>query len=169
MRVGGLLLAVVLAACSDDKPAPPVKPPPVKQPPVKPPPSEVVTRPRRVRWDHILITFEGSYDRVKVFRSREEAKKLAYKLRDRIEAGVSFDALKREYSDDRNQEADVALGPYVMVDGIRRVGTELDRSKYHKVIADIVFGLGVGEVAIADYDAKGCPLGWHVITVLERE
>ena len=40
---------------------------------------------------------------------------------------------------------------------------EVERYKYAPRLRFMLFRLAVDDVAIADYDKKGCPLGWHIL------
>ena len=81
----------------------------------------------------------------------------------------SFEALKEEYSDDRDPQSGEALGPYVAVnDGVRRERLdEIPRRNFHPVLRHLIFRLEVDEVAMADWHEKDCPDGWHVVTRLK--
>jgi len=156
------LLLLLAAGCADGGGEPPAPPPP--------PEHAGPERPQRVTWDQILVAFEGSYPRVETYRSQEEAKTLAYSILDRLRSGVAWDLLKREYSDDRQPQTGIVLGPYVMVEAKRpeRPG-DVPRNNYPQAFGDLVFGMKPGEVGIVDYDPKHCPLGWHILKVLHRE
>ncbi|MHC4817993.1 MAG: peptidylprolyl isomerase [Planctomycetota bacterium] len=156
-----LALFVLLVACQDE---------PSRGDTERTPPAEPATEvPERVTYDHILIGFEGSYERVPSFRSREEARRLAYDILDRIRSGGSFEALKKEYSDDRSPKSGEALGPYVAVnDGVKRTRLdEIPRRNFYPVLRHLIFNLKVHEVAMADWHAKECPDGWHIVKRLE--
>jgi len=156
------LLPLLFLGCDGD--APPPKPKPEE--PAPPPPKSDV--PDHIVFEQILIAFKGAYQST-AFRSRGEARELAYSIVDRIETGVGFEALKQEYSDARSKETDRALGPYyVRDDGVKpKRLDEVERRTYGPVLGHLLFQLEVGEVAIADYDEKGQPTGWHVVKRIE--
>lgn len=148
------------AACGDRKPAAPASPP------AKPPPLSAL--PDRVKYDQILVAFKGSYERTESGRTPEEARALAYSILDRTQAGFDFDALKQEYSDDRNPESLTALGPYFTAkDGLPREGKEIPLSNLHKGLAEVVYRLKVGEIGIVDFDERRFPIGWLVVKRLK--
>jgi hypothetical protein len=157
-----LALALLLVACQEEPggeaheaaPAPPATP---------------QTKAGRITYDHILIAFEGSYAKAKTFRPKEDARRLAYDLLERIRSGGSFEALKEEYTDDRDPATGAALGPYVTVDhGVkRRLLHEIPRENFHPLLGFLIFHLKVGEVKMADWHAKDCPDGWHIVKRLE--
>ena len=156
-----LALLLLLAACHDEPSRGGQKQAPPKAPATK--------GPDRVTYDHILIAFKGSYQRIESFRSQEEARRLAYSILDRLRSGADFEVLKQEYSDDRDPNSGVALGPYVALnDGAKRKRIdELRRHTYHPLMAHVIFNLKVHEVKMADWHAKDCPLGWHIVKRLE--
>ncbi len=163
MRCPCLVLALAVA-CGDGKPAAPATP----EAPPKPPPAPLSALPDRVTYDQILVAFKGSYERTETERTREEARALAYSILDRVEAGVDFEALKREFSDDRNPEYGTALGPYdTAKDGLPRTGMEIPLSNLHKGLAEVVYRLKVGEIGIVDFDEKRFPIGWMVVKRLK--
>jgi hypothetical protein len=155
------MLVLLMFACGEERDlGGPRKTPPSK------PPSGV---PARVTYDHILISFSGSYEKVKSFRSKDEARDLAYRLLERIRSGGDFEALKQEYSDDRDPKSGVALGPYVTVnDGVKRQRLdEIPRRNFHPLLRFLLFRLKVHEVAMADWHAEDCPDGWHIVKRLD--
>jgi len=156
-----LALFVLLFACQDETGRGDTE----RTPPAKP----ATQGPERVTYDHILIAFKGSYERVPSFRSREEARRLAYDILDRIRSGASFRALKEEYSDDRSPKSGAVLGPYVAVnDGVKRTRLdEIPRRNFHPVLRHLLFKLKVHEVSMADWRAKECPDGWHIVKRLD--
>ena len=159
-RLAPLLLAL-LFACGDQ--------PGAGDPGKMPPEKAEDGPPKRVTYDHILIAFSGSYAKAKTFRSREDARRLAYSLLDRIRSGGDFEALKKEYTDDRDARTGAALGPYVTVNhGVKRKELdEIPRENFHPVLGFLIFRLKVNEVAMADWHAEDCPDGWHILKRLE--
>jgi len=163
------VIVLLAAACGGAGPLPKSAPPPEPESEPEPEPPRREGPPRLVKFDHILISFEGAPDdRARALRSKEEAEDLAFRLLDRVKAGVDFDLLKREYSDDRSKDTGAALGPYDVVnDGVRSLGRQIPRKNYYKAIGDLIFSLDVGEVGIAKFHPKHCPQGWHVVKRLE--
>ena len=154
------VFVALAAACGDGEPAAPARP--------APPPAPLSALPDRVTYDQILVAFKGSYGKAETDRTQEEARALAYNVLGRAQAGIDFDALKREFSDDRNQEYGTALGPYdTAKDGLPREGMEIPMSHLHKGLAEVVYRLKVGEIGIVDFDAKRFPIGWLVVKRLK--
>lgn len=160
MRARCLMLALA-AACGDGEPE--ASPEAAK---TAPPASSGL--PDRVKYDQILIAFRGSYEKVESGRTREEARTLAHSILSRAQSGIDFDVLKQEYSDDRNAESGVALGPYDTVkDGLRRQGPEIPLSHLFRGLAEVVYRLKVGETGIVEFDETRFPIGWLVVKRLE--
>jgi hypothetical protein len=164
-RAWGLLL---LAACADDDVEPRKAAPKPASPAV----------PERVVYDQILIAFKDSY---RVFnpdtremelksdteRPREAAAALARRVFDRARAGSDFEALKREYTDARDKDGDV-FGPiHAARDDVKRELYEIYRRTLYPGPAEVIFGLGVGEVGLVEHDPKRCPDGWLIIKRLK--
>ena len=161
-RLALLVLLVPLVACRDE----PGRGTTDERTPSARPATGV---PERVTYDHILIAFKGSYERVQSFRSKEEARRLARSILERVRSGGNFLALKDEYSDDRDPGTGVARGPYVAVNnGVKRKRLdEIPRRNFHSVLRHLIFKLKVHEVSMADWHAEECPDGWHVIKRIE--
>jgi hypothetical protein len=156
------VLLVLAAACGDGKPAPPVAPP------ISSSEKPLSALPDRVQYDQILIAFRGSYERTETTRTRDEARAVAYSILDRVRTGFDFEVLKQEFSDDRNPEYGIALGPYdTAKDGLPREGKEIPLSNLHKGLAEVVYRLKVGEVSIVDFDERRFPIGWMVVKRLK--
>jgi hypothetical protein len=163
MRRLGLLLVLSAACGNGDPPAPPRRPEP---PSPEPPPATGV--PERVRYEQILIAFRGSYSRTDIFRTREEARELARSILERARTGFDFEALKQEFSDDRNQATGLALGPYDTVrEDLARYAAEIPRTNLYTGLANVVYALKVGEVGLVEHDPKRCPIGWIVVKRIE--
>ena len=130
-------------------------------------------QPDKITMDQILISFTGAYRSKTRTRTRDEARKLAYSLLDRIRSGLSFQMLKQEYSDDRSERSGKANGPYVLTNFGVRGGVVsngmpvLPRANMEKGVADLGFALKVGEVGIADFDERHCKYGWHLLVRLK--
>jgi hypothetical protein len=169
MRRRGLLLVLAALAACGDAPAPKAAPPvrASEPPPATPEPDGGEREePRWVRYDHILITFRGAYKAIHGDRTRAEAEAFANGLYRRIRDGlVSWEAAKREYSDDRGEGHGQALGPYLMVNfGVRRTEPDqIPRDVAEPGLAKVVFALDVGEVGLAPYDPRACKWGWHIV------
>lgn len=149
-----LLLPVLLAACGGKDEAPP--PPPA--------PSPAKGEPPRVVVDRILICFEGNSQGLESYRPREEARKLAYSLLERIRGGADFELLKQEYSDDPAKTTGL---PYIVCNyGVRHV---LRRDRIPEIPRGVMFGqlpfsLAPGDVGILDYEPpKIAPAGWDIV------
>lgn len=101
----------------------------------------------------------------KITRSKESARSLAERIFERANAGEDFESLVTDYSDDvypgifRLVEAAVAGRP-------RGVWTS-EVLRVEKSLADVAFGLQVGEVGLARYHRTDCRFGWHIIRRLE--
>ena len=52
-------------------------------------------------------------------------------------------------------------------DGVAQASGEYARAGMVRGFADVSFGLAVGQVGMASYDASTCPFGWHIIKRLE--
>jgi len=118
--------------------------------------------PDRVVVQHILIGFKKSVRGKTIERTKQEAKALAEDLVRRAQEGEDFDALVKEYTDDRH--------PGIMIltntDAPRRPGATM-RSQVMGKFGDLAFRLEVGEVGLATYHAALSKFGWHVIKRLE--
>jgi hypothetical protein len=118
----------------------------------------------RVVVQHVLIGLKGKIDGKPITRSKKDAKLLAYEILDRAEAGEDFDALVKEYTDDRYP------GRYVLINhdvsGLPKEG-EYARGDMAIKFGDLAFRLKVGEYGIATYHAVSSPYGYHVIKRLE--
>jgi parvulin-like peptidyl-prolyl isomerase len=118
--------------------------------------------PERVKVQHILVGFEGSVRGKKISRDQAEARYLAYQLLERVEKGEDFEALVREYSDDRFP------GVYRLSNkGVAPGPGEYSRKNMVAAFGDVAFSLEVGEVGMADYDPESSPFGWHIVKRLE--
>ena len=159
------LALVLLAACGGDAP----KPPPAPPKPDKP----RTSLPDRVKYEQILIAFQGSYVKdgkalAETGRTKEEARALARSLLERAQAGVDFAVLKQEFSDDRDPRTLLARGPYESVrDGVRRQGYEIPLSNLHRGLAEVVYRLKVGEFGLVEHDERLFPDGWLVVERIE--
>jgi len=125
---------------------------------------EILVQPDRVLVQHLLIAFEGTIPDKTIARTREEAEKLALELFDRAKAGEDFDALVREFTNDRHPGiyamANFDIEPDPSVE-------EYSRSRMVKSFGDVSFGLPVGGFGLAVYDPDASKYGWHIIKRLE--
>ena len=108
--------------------------------------------------DHILISYGGA--KTKATRSLDDARKLAYELLDQLGEGVDWNALKPRYSDDPGPDG-TGGGPYAMNNSMTRARG--NRGGMVPAFGDVGFQLLVGEIAMADYDARKSPYGYHII------
>ncbi|MBV8880479.1 MAG: peptidylprolyl isomerase [Planctomycetaceae bacterium] len=106
---------------------------------------------------HVLIAFEGA-QRSEQKRTRAEAEKLAFEVVNRAKLGEDFDKIIKELSSDPGE------GTYTLVNhGIQAKPGEFERNGMVAAFGDVGFRIAVGEVGLADYDAKGSPFGLHII------
>ncbi len=120
--------------------------------------------PDRVTVQHLLLSFKGAEGSRNSDRSKKETHELAESLLERARAGSTedFDALVKEYTDDRYP------GIYVMTNyGTSARGKERDRDAMVPGFGDVAFSLEVGEVGMAHYHAALSPYGYHLIRRLE--
>jgi parvulin-like peptidyl-prolyl isomerase len=120
--------------------------------------------PDKVVVQHVLIGIKGKIASKQISRSKKEARTLAYEILDRAEAGEDFDALVKEYTDDRYP------GRYVIIN--RNVSQLPGEGEYKRddlaiKFGDLAFRLDVGEYGMATFHAVSSPYGYHVIKRLE--
>ncbi|MEO6462201.1 MAG: peptidylprolyl isomerase [Candidatus Eisenbacteria bacterium] len=121
-------------------------------------PTAPATPPDHIEVQHVLIGFEGKVPGKPVTRSQAEAEKLAGEILERARKGEDFDQLVQKYTDD------AWPGIYLLANtGITPAQGEYPRSGMVKGFSDVAFSLSPGNVAVADYDAKLSPFGWHII------
>jgi parvulin-like peptidyl-prolyl isomerase len=157
-----IALATVLSllfACGKQETPPP--PAPVTAPVSSGPRPEKAAngQPAIITVQHVLISFEGS-ERSEQKRSRAEAEKLAFEIVNRAKNGEDFGKLMKEFSNDPGG------GTYTLVnDGLtpNQAAGEYERRGMVAAFGDVGFRIDVGEVGLADYDAKGSPFGLHII------
>ena len=116
--------------------------------------------PDRVEVQHILISFKGADERVKVTRSQEEAETLAKELLFRARQGEDFDTMMKEYSDDSGEGIYRMSNTGVQPDGSQG---EMARHRMVKSFGDVSFSLEVAEVGMAAYHPQRSKFGWHII------
>lgn len=150
----------VLSACGKQETPPP--PPPTTAPggtaSSGPRPEKIANgEPSVITVKHVLIAFEGA-SRSEQKRTRAEAEKIAFEVVNRAKAGEDFDKIIKELSSDPGE------GTYTLVNtGIKANPGEYDRSGMVGAFGDVGFRIAVGEVGLADYDAKGSPFGLHIL------
>ena len=118
--------------------------------------------PDTVLVQHILIGFNKSVPGKKLDRTKKEAQALAEELLERAQAGEDFDALVKEYTDDKHP------GIYRLTN--RDAPLLQDSRKRSDMVANfgaVSFQLEVGEVGLAKFHGGNSPYGWHVIKRLE--
>ncbi len=117
--------------------------------------------PDQVTVQHILIGFKHSVRNKKIARTKKQARALAERLYRRIQDGEDFDALVKEYTDDRYP------GIFTLVNrGIEPMG-RMSRDDMVPGFGDASFGLKVGEVVLVPWHYRSSPYGWHLIKRLE--
>jgi foldase protein PrsA len=149
---------VLLSACGKKETPPP---PPSLAPVASGPRPEKAAngQPAIITVQHVLISFEGS-ERSEQKRSRAEAEKLAFEIINRAKNGEDFEKLMKEFSNDPGG------GTYTLVnDGVsaNQSAGEYERRGMVPAFGDVGFRITVGEVGLADYDAKASPFGLHII------
>jgi parvulin-like peptidyl-prolyl isomerase len=120
--------------------------------------------PDKVVVQHVLIGIKGKVANKQISRSKKEARSLAYEILDRAEAGEDFDAMVKEYTDDRYP------GRYVIINrGVSLLPGEGEYKRDDLAIkfGDLAFRLDVGEFGMATFHAVSSPYGYHVIKRLE--
>jgi foldase protein PrsA len=116
-----------------------------------------MAEPERIEVDHILIgvtspKFSGK-------RGAADAKKVAYDLLAKLQAGGDWAKAKREFSEDPPPG-----GPYAMANrGVAPGRGEYGRDTMVPAFGNVGFGLAVGSIGMADHDAKTSPFGYHLI------
>mgnify|MGYP001819405519 CR=1 FL=1 len=110
---------------------------------------------------HILIGFKRSIAGKKITRTKKEAKLLAEELLKRAREGEDFDALVKEYTDDRYP------GYIAMANlGVDPLGG-MSRRDMVDGFGDVSFSLEVGEIGMSPWHGRKSPFGWHIIKRLE--
>jgi parvulin-like peptidyl-prolyl isomerase len=112
--------------------------------------------PERIEIQHVLISFAGTGTKAR--RSQAEAAELAAATLARANAGEDFDALVRELTDDSPP------GIYKLSNnGVSPASGEYPRNRMVAAFGNVGFGLGVGDIGMADFDQRTSPYGWHII------
>lgn len=121
--------------------------------PVKP-----ETAPEHIQVQHILIGFKGSVPGKDITLSKEDAGKLAHKLLQELRDGADFDEYVKKYTNDSPP------GIYGMSNnGVTPAQGEYPRGGMVPAFGNVGFVLSVGNIDVAEYDAKASPYGWHII------
>jgi hypothetical protein len=123
----------------------------------------VAKEPDFIRVQHILISFKGRIPgKPPLERTKKQADALADKLLARAQDGEEFDALVREYTDDKHP------GIYDLVNAKAplRSGARQRKEMVPK-FGDVAFRLEVGEIGLVRFNSMTSPYGWHVIKRLE--
>jgi len=124
--------------------------------------SKKKAEPDRVVVQHFLIGFEKSIQGKKIERSKKEARDLADELYQRALDGEDFDALVKEYTNDKY--------PGIMSltnQGAPMRGDSTTRDGVVWGFGDMSFSLEVGEIGFVPYGYSASPYGWHIIKRLE--
>lgn len=118
--------------------------------------------PDKVVVQHLLVSFAGRLPGRMIARSQSEAAALATSLLERARGGEDFDALVKEFTDDRHP------GLYTMVGRGQVPGPgEYGRDQMVAGFGDVAFSLSVGDIAVCDFDGVRSPFGWHLIKRVE--
>jgi hypothetical protein len=127
--------------------------------------------PAHVTIQHILIGFVGTVPGKNITRTQEAARALAADVLGRARKGEDFDALVKQYTDDRApgiySMANNNVTPATPRPGSRATGREYARGTMVKSFGDVSFSLKVGEIGMAEYDHTNSKFGWHIIKRLE--
>jgi parvulin-like peptidyl-prolyl isomerase len=121
-----------------------------------------MAEPDYIKVQHILVGFAGA-PRLKCTRSKEEAKRLADTIFAEAKAGARMEDLMDKYGTD-----DSKPGIYGMSNT-----NAAPKSGYTKrtgmvpAFGNVGFPLKVGEVGMAEHDARNSPYGWHIIKRVE--
>ncbi len=134
--------------------------------PPTPPRARVGLAPERVTVDRILISFKGAHAALHASRSKQEARKLAYELYEKIRSGARFLELRNAYSDDRVEGAPLPREPFRISNfGVQTapIGEFARERTNEPAFTDLAFALEPGEVGMVNYHPKDANLGWSII------
>ena len=134
--------------------------------PPTPPRSRPGSGPERVLVDRILISFKGAHSALQASRSKEDARKLAYELYEKIRSGARFLELRNGYSDDRVEGAPLPRGPFRICNfGVQPapVGEYARVRSTEPSFTDLAFALKPDQLGMVDYHAKDANLGWSIV------
>jgi hypothetical protein len=119
------------------------------------------SEPERITVQHILISFAGAG--TSATRTKEEAATLATETLQRAQRGEDFGQLVQTLTDDSfpgiYRLCNTGFPP--------RSADEYPRGGMVPAFGDIGFALEVGSVAMARFDPRTSPFGWHIIKRLE--
>ena len=120
--------------------------------------------PAHIEVDHILIGIRGP--RLPVDRNEQQARELKDDIMARLAKGESWDELRNQYSDDPPQKGVARGGPYKLANNGQpadKLIQEYPRKGMVPAFGDVGFKLKVGKIAVAEYDSKTSPYGFHII------
>lgn len=119
------------------------------------------SEPERITVQHILISFAGAG--TSATRTQEEAATLATETLQRARRGEDFGQLAQSLTDDSfpgiYRLCNTGFSP--------RSADEYPRGGMVPAFGDIGFALEVGGIAMARFDPRTSPFGWHIIKRLE--
>jgi hypothetical protein len=120
-----------------------------------------LSQPERIAVQHILISFAGAG--TSATRTQDEAATLAAETLQRARRGEDFGELVQTLTDDSfpgiYRLCNTGFSP--------RSADEYPRGGMVPAFGDIGFALEVGGIAIAPFDPRSSPFGWHIIKRLE--
>ena len=123
-------------------------------------PLDFANQPKEVTVQHILIAFQGSHP--SATRSQEEARKLAYEILEKANAGEDFESLAKKYSTDYKRDGRGLA--YTMTNMLQpKEEGKYKRKDMAGSFGNTSFVLDIDEIGIADYSPSGSPFGWHII------
>lgn len=162
----GLLTLALITACSTaPSPPPDATPQAAAETSAAPAPTPAPARapePEHIKLQHILISFAGKVPGKDITRSEAEASALATQLLERARKGEDFDALVKQYTDDRHP------GIYGLSNrGVAAAQGEYPRDRMVPAFGDVGFTLQPGDTGMAPYDPAKSPYGWHIVRRLE--
>ena len=171
IRSLSLAVLVALAGCAEKAgpsappaAAPAPAPTPAPAPAPTPPPAPPEPEPARITVQHILVAFVGaSRAPESVTRTKDEARKFAQELLERVRKGEDVTTLAQQFS------TDPGGGRYSLVNnGVAKVkSSDIPRKQFIRPFTDVAFKLKVGEAGLVEYDPQEASYGWHVIKRLE--
>jgi hypothetical protein len=119
------------------------------------------SQPESIAVQHILISFAGAG--TSATRTQDEAATLAAETLQRARRGEDFGELVQTLTDDSfpgiYRLCNTGFSP--------RSADEYPRGGMVPAFGDIGFALEVGGIAIAPFDPRSSPFGWHIIKRLE--